>query len=130
MDGCADVGGCLELPFALAELFSRGPKEATAILGTMALVGGLIVAFKPTPLPPPPKVPVTQRIKNAANTKINRWKIERAERQQQEQPASTAPVDTNKPRWRDRAKDWMRNRLNEDYQERNPGEKENSDNKH
>ena len=126
MDGCADVGGCLEAPFALFELFSRGPKEATAILGGMALVGGLIFAFTPKPTPPPPRVPVTQQIKDAAGRKINRWKIERAERkyhEQQQPAATTTPIDTtvdNKPRWRDQAKDWLRDRLNEDHQQRHP----------
>lgn len=42
MDGCADVGGCLEAPFMLMELFSKSPKEATIILVAIAAIGGVL----------------------------------------------------------------------------------------
>ena len=130
MDGCADVGGCLEAPFAIFELCSRGkPGGFVALLAIVAGIGLAVGTNKPAPQPKPP---ITDRMKDAIGHPINRWKIERAEKRYHKEQlerwkamvdaADTAPIDTNEPRVRDRIKDWMRDKLNEDYDKRNPKE--------
>jgi hypothetical protein len=131
MDGCADVGGCLEAPLALMELFSRGkdPKEGFLILAIIGLIAGTVIYFQPEPKPQPPKPGFIESVKDSAKRAYNRRKIEQAEREyweQQQQRAlpepetKVAPIDSE-TRW-NRAKDWLRNKLNEDYQHRHPDE--------
>jgi len=131
MDGCVDVGGCLEAPFAIIELCSRG--KGGGFLAVLAVAAGLGLAVGTNKNPEPPKPSITERAKDAIGHPINRWKIERAEKEYKEEQlrrwketaeqAETAPVDTtNKPRIRDRMKDWMRNKINEGYKERHPKE--------
>jgi len=136
MDGCADVGGCLELPFALMQLGKDGGKGG--FMAILIIFGGigLAVSTITKPKPPPPKPPITERVKDAFGHPINRWKIQRAEKKYHEEQlrkwtetveaaeqAETAPIDTtNKPRIRDRIKDWMRDKLNEDHKKRHPEE--------
>jgi hypothetical protein len=110
------------------ELYSKHPTGATIFLVAAAAIAGAINYFTPEPIPPKPKPPITQRVKQ----RVNRYKIERAEKkwkeQQQEKPAPTetpevAPVDSSAdPRMRDRVKDWLRDKLNEDYKNRHPQE--------
>jgi len=124
MDGCADVGGCLEAPFAIMELCSRG--KGGGFIAVLAVLVGVGLAVGMSKNPEPPKPSITERAKDAIGHPINRWKIERAEKkywEQQRKKAETAPINTtNKPRIRDRVKDWMRDKLNEDYKKRHPEE--------
>jgi len=118
VDGCADVGGCLEAPFLIFEAIgkSKNPGGTTlAIFGVFCFIGFLAYVFQPEPPPPPPPSPTLKQRFNAAKDRILH-----------SEPSTTAPVapvdSTAQPRLRDRAKDWLRNRLNEDYRSRHPEE--------
>jgi len=125
MDGCANVGGCIEAPFAILEI-CKDPKGALLFFTVVGLIAVPLAVFQPAPTPPPPpKPPLMQRIGRKVEEKvghpINKLKIKLAEQNRhQEQEATTAPVDSSNPRLRDRIKDWMRNQLNEDYDKRHP----------
>lgn len=119
MDGCADVGGCFEAPFALMELM-RSPREGLAFLAVVGLICGAISYFQPAP--PPPKPGIVETLKDDVKRAYNRRKLERMERAFHERQTSPtiAPVQSE-TRW-DRTKDWLRERLNKDYERRHPDE--------
>ena len=126
MDGCADVGGCFEAPFALMELFSeaKNPKGGCAFLVIIGLIASGIAFFQPKPEPHKPKPGIVETIKDDVKRAYNRRKIERAEQefhsQQEATSPSVAPVQSE-TKW-NRAKDWLRERLNKDYEHRHPDE--------
>jgi hypothetical protein len=125
-----ELAGCFELPFAAMEIHKDGGTPGCILfLLILCLIAGVVSLFQPDPPPPPP--PLTERIKNAMPHPINRWKIKRAEKKYKERQEKARKererqaklIEKEEPKvepesWWTKTKDKLRDKLNEDYEER------------
>jgi hypothetical protein len=127
----AELEGCFqifELPFMAADAHG---KHGTGGCFAIVLVAGLIGLGVKGCEPEKPFKPKTTLQEKVIGHPINKWKIERAEKKwkaeqekeaaEQERAEETVAPIKSETRL-NRAKDWLRKKLNKDYENRHKGE--------
>ncbi len=137
VDGCADLGGCLDIAFVFKGGDGNRGGPGLLFIGPLVLLGLVVVgvqALNPEPPPPPLTERITREVEKRIPHPINNWKIKRAEKKfKEEQEAArkerarqaklVEKEEAELPKqdgWWAKTKDKLRNKLNKDYEKRHP----------